>query len=233
MFLESMSGQELLNEYSADLLELQGKTLRYDCSDKVNKYLKKHHKDEVVVISRLFNTSRNNQYLGILVHQRINTGKNKDWALTSYHFGLTNTRKGLCAIAFYQQGNQTLILTPHFFNRYKERYSKLADWKTLRDFRQAKTLIDIIAIYFRRNLTITWIETDAVFRDTTHIFAPIDDGVALIQWDSSRKQLRANTFVTEDMLTNRQLKMVGYARAYIGMSPEERAKYDCPDFAAN
>lgn len=80
---------------------------------------------------------------------------------------------------------------------------------------------------------MTWIETRSVFRHKVHIFGPINDGVALLQWDKHRKLLQANTFVTEDMLDEKQTKMVKYAKIYISLPKAQRKKFRFPDFILN
>ena len=80
---------------------------------------------------------------------------------------------------------------------------------------------------------MTWIETRSVFRNNVHIFGPVNDGVALLQWDKQKKLLQANTFVTIDMLDERQVEMVNYARIYPSLSDEQRMKFKSPDFISN
>lgn len=233
MFIDSMSSKELLREYSADLLELQNLTQRFDRSEYVTKYLHKRSKVSKVVITKTFTTLRRNKYLGLLFYYQTGYGKNVSWDWSSYHIGLMNSHKGICAVAFFNDSNQALKFTPHFFMRYKERFSRIADWKTRNELTSAKSLSDIIAIYMKRNISITWIETKVAFRHTVHIFGPVQDGVALLQWDKQKAVLQANTFVTEDMLDLQQSQMVNYAKTYISLPKEERMKYQFPDFLLN
>ncbi|MCM1140207.1 MAG: hypothetical protein NC453_16700 [Muribaculum sp.] len=233
MFIDAMSSKELLAEYSADLPQLQSLTSRFDQSEYVTRYLNKRKKSLKVVITKVFTTSRGNRYLGLLFYYQSGYGKNKGWDWSSYHIGLMNSYKGLCAIAFFNESNQALKFTPHFFKRYKERFYKIADWQTRNELTSAKALSDIVAIYMKRNLSITWIETKSVFRNTVHIFGPINDGVALLQWDKKNKVLQANTFVTEDMLDEKQYEMVQYARIYFSLSKQQRKKFSFPDFLLN
>ncbi len=228
-----MSSDNLLDEYGADLATLQYKTLRFDKSDYVSKYLWKHRKRPVVVITKVFTTENNNKYLGILIYHQSGVGQTKQWDLSSFHIGLMNTEKGLAAIAFYTESKQAIKFTPHFFQRYRERFLKICDWQTRQELLTAKNLIDVIGVYVKRNLTMTWIETRSVFRHKVHIFGPINDGVALLQWDKHRKLLQANTFVTEDMLDEKQTKMVKYAKIYISLPKAQRKKFRFPDFILN
>ncbi len=233
MFIERMSSNELLAEYGLDLADIQDKTLRFHRSEYVRRCLRKRHKQQVIILTKIFTSFRGNDYLGVIIYFQTGYGKSKKWDFSSFHFGLMNTNKGVCAIAFYAEGNQAIKYTPHFFRRYKERFIKTCDWQTRGQLLAAKNIIDIIAIYMKRNLTITWIETKSVFCNKVHIFGPVNDGVALLQWDKGHKLLQANTFVTLDMLNNKQAEMVEYAKIYLSLSKEQRMKYRFPDFVSN
>ncbi|QCD42809.1 hypothetical protein E7747_11245 [Duncaniella dubosii] len=233
MFEETMSGDELLNEYRLDLPEIQAKTLRYDKSDYVTRYLWKHHKQPTVIMTKIFDSSRGNAYLGILVYFQTGIGKTKKWDWSSFHIGLMNINKGVSAIAFYAESKQAIKFNPHFFQRYKERFIEVCDWQTRNQLATAKDIIDVIGIYMKRNLTMTWIETKSVFRDKVHIFGPVNDGVALLQWSKHHRLLQANTFVTMDMLDAKQTQMVEYAKIYFSLSKAQRKKFRFPDFILN
>ena len=233
MLIETMSGAQMLKEYYADLPEIRQSTLRFDSSEYVNRYLQKRIKQERVIITKIFKTSRNNRYVGICIYNQVGTGKAKRWSWSSFHIGLMHTHKGVASVAFYTESKQALVYTPHFFKRYKERFSQVCDWKVRNSFSLAKSIEDIISIYISRNIGVAWIETESVFKDKTHIFAPTNDGVALLQWDSTRKVLQANTFVTMDMLNEKQTNMVRIAIAYLSLPPEERKKFKFPDFIQN
>lgn len=139
----------------------------------------------------------------------------------------------MCAVAFFNDSNHALKFSPHFFKRYKERYLNIADWQTRNELMCAKTLSDVITVYMKRNLSITWIQTKSMFRNKLHIFGPVNDGVALIQWDKKAKVLQANTFVTEDMLNEKQMEMVEYAKIYISLPNAQKKKFHFPDFLLN
>ena len=233
MFEERMSSDELLDEYNADLSDIKVQTLRFDKSDYVIKYLRKRHKQKQVIITKVFTSYRGNCYLGILVYFQTGIGQNKRWNWSSFHIGLMETEKGVCAITFYTASRQALKFTTHFFKRYKERFMKVCDWQTYNQLSLAKSTIDIISVYVKRNLSMTWIETKAVFRNKVHIFGPINDGVALIQWDRHRRLLQANTFVTMDMLNKKQTEMVKYAKIYFSLSKAQRKKFKFPDFISD
>ena len=233
MFEETMSGNELLDEYLQDLEVLQFKTVRFDKSDYVSRYLWKRRKNPTVIITKVFPTLRGNTYLGILIYNQSGVGQSKQWNFTSFHIGLIQTSKGLGAIAFYAESKQAIKYNPHFFIRYKERYMEVCDWQTKNQLMQAQSNLDIIAVFMKRNLTMTWIETKSVFRNKVHIFGPINDGVALLQWDKHRKLLQANTFVSMDMLDAKQTEMVKYAKIYLSLSKEQRKKFQFPDFISN
>lgn len=233
MFEEVMSSDELLDEYRADLSDIQDKTCRFDRSEYVAKYLWKHRKQQTVVITKLFTSYRGNSYLGILIYFQTGIGQAKKWDWSSFHIGLMDTCNGYAAIAFYAESRQAIKFTPHFFQRYKERYIKVCDWQTRNQLSTAKTMFDIIGIYMKRNLSMTWIETKSVFRDKVHIFGPVNDGVALLQWSKRHRLLQANTFVTMDMLDEKQTEMVKYAKIYLSLSKAQRKKFRFPDFISN
>jgi len=230
MFVDNMSSDELLYEYNMDLPDIQAQTMRYDRSDYITNHLWKNRKKSKVVVSKHFVSSRKNHYIGIIIYTQSGIGQSRRWEWSSFHIGLMHTFKGLSAVAFYTDSQQAVKFTPHFFKRYKERFSKVCDWRTHNQLMAAKSIEDILPIYIKRNLGTTWIETKSVFRDKMHIFAPVNDGVALIQWDKTKKLLQANTFVTLDMLDAKQTKMVDYAKAYFSLSEKERHKYKFPDF---
>lgn len=233
MFKEGMSSNQLFEEYYADLQDIQTQTINFDQTDYVLKYLWKRRKKPQVAISKVFISQRGNHYLGILVYVQTGEGQQKKWDWTSFHIGLMNTPKGMCAIAFYTQSQQAIKFTPHFFQRYQTRFSEICDWQTRLQLELSKSFVDIIAIYMKRNLAMTWIETRSVFRNKVHIFGPVNDGVALLQWDKHRKLLQANTFVTMNMLDEKQSEMVNYAKIYSSLSIEQRIKFRYPDFISN
>lgn len=230
MFEERMSSGQLFEEYYADLQDIQVQTINFDQTDYVLKYLWKRRKKLQVAITKVFTSQRGNRYLGILVYVQTGEGQQKQWNWTSFHIGLMDTSKGVCAIAFYVQSQQAIKFTPHFFHRYQNRFCKICDWQTRSQLELSKSSVDIIAIYMKRNLSMTWIETRSVFRNKVHIFGPVNDGVALLQWDKYTKLLQANTFVTMDMLDKKQTEMVNYARIYSSLSMEQRMKFKYPDF---
>lgn len=233
MFTDTMTGEELYNEYLADVAELQSKTFQFDRSKRMEAYLQKNRKRSHIVTTRMFQTDRNNRYIGTFIYNRIGTRGNRDWSLSANHIGLLNTTRGIFAIAFYEENMQALKLTPHFFNRYKERFGNIADWQIKPMLRCTTSLVDVASIFFRRNPSISWIETDTVFYDKVHIFAAVNDGVALMQWDNDKHVLQANTFVTNDMLSEKQSKLVDYAKLYQSMTPEERKNYNQPEYMFN
>lgn len=233
MFEERMSSNELLDEYRLDLPDIQAKTLNFVKSEYMTKQLRKCRKQQSVIVTKIFTSFRANSYLGILIYYQTGVGKAKRWDWSVFHIGLMDTEKGVAAIAFYTASKQAIKFNPHFFSRYKERFLDVCDWQTRNRLSTAKSLIDVIGIYMQRNLTMTWIETKSVFRNKVHIFGPINDGVALLQWNKHRKLLQANTFVTLNMLDEKQTEMVKYARIYISLSKVQRRKFRFPDFISN
>lgn len=230
MFRERMSCKQLLAEYRSDYSILNQKTLRFLKSEYVNKNLIKHRNDPGFSISKVINLKNGNQYLSITLYYQEGKGKQKYWRWFTIYVGLVSGNNGLSAIAFYDLNHQTLELTPHFFERYKERYSLCCDWQTRCQLVNATTELEIMTIFFQRNPVITWINTGSFYNNREHIFSPINDGVALIQWDKRYKSLKANTFINYDMLDEKQITMVKYAREYVSMSESDKRKYRVPDF---
>lgn len=232
MFIDTMSSAELLREYQADLKEIRQKTSSFDSSDYLKEYLWKRRKQKQVVVSKKTNTSRGNKYLGVYIYYQIGSGKTKHWSWSSYHFGMMNTAKGLMLIAFYEDNNQAVKYTPHFFQRYKERLSRICDWKGRAILNAADTQEKIAIVYVQRNLGTAWMQTKSVYKDKMHIFAPVPDGVTLLQWDNKYKTMQANTFVTYDMLDDKQRDMIVRLKEYGNLSEKERKNIENPLFEA-
>lgn len=228
-----MSSEQLFAEYYEDLADIQNQTIRFDQSDYVSKYLRKHQKQMQVSMARCFTSLRGNGYIGILIYTKTMEANSNEWNLSSFHIGLMNTQKGMCAIAFYDHSHQAIKFTAHFFSRYKERFGGICNWQERSQLALSKSVVDIISVYMKRNLSMTWIETRAVFRNNIHIFGPVNDGVALLQWDKQKKLLQANTFVTMDMLNDKQVEMVNYARIYSSLTHEQRMQFEFPNFISN
>lgn len=228
-----MSGSELLDEYFLDLKDVQAKTLRFNQSEFVKRKLRKRPKDPKILISKVFVSNRGNKYLVLLSYSEPGNDVRRTRLMSSYHIGLLDTAKGLSAIIFYAESGQAVKYTPHFFSRYRERFMKVCDWQTRNALHSSKNTMDIVGIYMMRNLTMTWIETKSVFRNKIHVFGPVEDGVALLQWDTNHELLQANTFVTMDMLNDNQTQMVKSAKAYLALSEDQRMQYKFPDFLVN
>ena len=233
MFIDTMTSVELLQEYRADINEIRQKTDTFDQSEYLKEYLYKRRKLPRVVISRQTNTSRNNKYLGVYIYYQVGKGKVYHWTWASYHAAIMNTARGTMIVAFYEENNQAVKYTPHFFQRYKERLMNVADWKLKNALNAADTQEKIATLYIQRNLGTAWMETKSVYNDKLHIFAPVPDGVTLLQWDSKNKTMQANTFITYDMLDQKQLDMVTSLKKYANLSKEEREKADDPTFRVN
>ena len=212
MFIQNMTSRELVQEYRLDLPEIEGNNERIDNSTYVSDLLKKHRKKNEVCFVRYFKTVRNNTYINLFKYTRKaeSTRKSVKWNWQVWSFGIMSTYKGTCAIGFFEEASLAIVFQAHFFNRYKERLMKVCDWQTRNQLAQAKTVEDIIPIYIKRNPATTWINTKSKFGDKEHIFAPVNDGVALIQWDG--ENIQANTFITEDMFSYQQRGMAGQAR---------------------
>lgn len=207
MFILNMTSTELVQEYRSDLPEIESKNVRIDQSAYVSNLLDKHRKQDVVSFVRYYRTSRHNTYINVFQYTKKaeSTRKSIKWDWSVYSFGLMPTYKGTCAIGFFEEANLAIVFQAHFFLRYKERLMKICDWQTRNQLNQAKNAEEIIPIYIKRNPITTWINTKTKYGDKEHIFAPVNDGVALIQWNG--KSIQANTFITEDMFSADQQGM--------------------------
>lgn len=221
---------ELREEYFQDLNEITERTFKYNDSPPMQRLLRKNIKQKVVVATRIFKSSKGRRYLAIITNERLGSGQNKDWYMSSHRARLIDTPRGTEMVLFYGDNKRPVKLTTHFFERYKERFTDIDDWKTRKELALVKTTEDIMAIYFKRNLDITWIETEVTYNNKVHIFSCIPDGVALMQWDTDKQTLQANTFLSRDMLSKNQKVLVGYAEVYSQMSAEDKAKYAPPCF---
>lgn len=231
MYDFSMSGKELLQEYSLDLGMLQDMTSRLNNSHYVTKALQKFRKKNQVVVPQVMKTERQNYYLSMMIYDNVRSGRKSVWQFSSFHIALLSSHKGPMAISFYPDCNQVVRYTSHFLERYKERFiSTCDDWKTRKELILANNPLEVLAIFMRRNLVMTWIETKTVFHDRTHIFGPINDGVALLHWDRKKRLLQANTFITMEMLNQKQLEMVKWAKMYLSLSESQKKNYQNPDF---
>lgn len=231
MFIDKMSSKELFLEYTSDLDEINIDTHTFDESKYVGDYLWKHRKSQCVTIQRYTNTKRGNRYLGLLMYRQEGAGKLKKWEWVSFHVGFMPTDKGTMTLIFFGDQKIAVSFSPHFFNRYRERMLEYTDdWRLRARLSAADSLEKIVAIYIGRNLGVSWVETTSVYKNKTHIFAPIPDGVALLQWDSKLKRLQGNTFIVNDMLDEKQLYMLQQSIDYYKLSPEERSKVKAPSF---
>ncbi len=231
MFIDTMSSRELFAEYEADLPEIQDSVLKFGETKYVNDYLLKHKKQARVIFRRQLTTKRGNHYLGIIIFQQIGGGKTKVWDWHSFHVGSMFTYKGIMTLMFFGEQKMAVSYSPHFFSRYKQRMLDVCDdWKLRAKLENTKTNDDIVALYVSRNLGVAWVETTSAYHNKLHIFAPIPDGVALLQWDKSVQRLQANTFITNDMLDERQQIMLDRALNYYNLSAEERKNIKTPTF---
>lgn len=221
MFIQNMTSVELANEYRSDLPEIEAYSKLVDKSAYVHGLLKKERKKDCVCFVRYLKTSRNNTYISVFKYYKKegSTKKNAKWNWQVWSFGLMQTFKGTCAIGFFEEASMAIVFQAHFFHRYKERLMKVCDWQTRNQLSQAKRIEDIAAIYIKRNPITTWLNTKSKFGDKEHIFAPVNDGVALIQWDG--QNIQANTFITEDMFSLQQHDMLGRTRCVEQLEQEK------------
>lgn len=210
MYVMNMTTEEMAREYRADLLELNANNNRIDNSEYVSKLINKHKKAGRFCFVRFSKTSRNNRYVN--VYQYVKTKSTQQavrWDWTVKSMALMQTRKGVAVIAFFADASIAIVFQQHFFNRYKERLLEVCDWKTRNELMNATTAEKVIAVWAKRNPNIIWMNTKSKFKEKEHIFAPIEDGVVLMQCDGER--IQANTFITKGMYSEKQLAMVEQA----------------------
>lgn len=208
MYTLTMSSEEMLKEYMLDLPEIRASNELFNDSEYVNKLIAKNRKTGYFCVKRQISTLRRNRYLNVSIYNKNeqSTRLNQKWDWQVYSIALIETPKGTGAITFYEEIGIGILTQAHFFKRYKERIMKEANWKLRNALSQSKTLTDIIGIYIERNPTIMWINTSVRFEDKSHVFAPVNDGVALIQ--CTDKLVQVNTFITESMYSNQQKELV-------------------------
>lgn len=211
MYIQNMTMEEMVREYRADLPEIEKNNNRIDCSEYAGKLLYKARKTGRCSFIRYYKTQRGNRYINVFqyVKSSISTRNNPRWDWSVHSIALMQTYKGLSAIAFFSEANLAIVFQQHFFVRYKQRLLNVCDWKTKNELLKTKTIEDVIAVWIKRNPDIVWINTKSQFNNREHIFAPINDGTVLMQWDG--QHIQANTFITEDMYSKKQVEMVGRA----------------------
>lgn len=226
MFIQKMNCEELVKEYKRDKPEIERNNERIDKSAYVSNLLNKHRKEKEVTFVRKQKTSNNNTYLNVFQYQHTSesTRKSVKWEWRVYSFGLMQTPKGLATIGFFENAGIAIVFQSHFFLRYKERFMEVCDWKTRAQLAKANCVEDIIPIYIQRNPDAIWMNTKCKFGDREHVFAPINDGVALIQFNGA--SIQANTFITEDMYSDKQAEMVEKSKYFEQLQEEKNKLYE-------
>lgn len=211
MFVKTMKNQDLIREYQLDLPELEANNARIDESSYTSKLLTKLRKQDKVCFTKYYTSSRMNKYINVFIYEKSSDSTKKaiHWGWKVISFGLMADYKGVCAIGFFNEAQLAIVFQPHFFVRYKERFGKVCDWETKNAFNRARSIEDVIKLYIKRNPHLTWINTKAQYKEQRHAFAPVNDGAALIQWDDD--MIQANTFITNDMLSEQQKDMAEQA----------------------
>lgn len=211
MYIQNMTMEEMVREYRADLPEIEINNSRIDSSEFVGEQLYKARKTGKYNFVRYYKTERGNKYINVFqyIKSSKSTRNKPKWEYNVYSVALMQTYKGICAIVFFSEANIAIIFQQHFFVRYKQRLLDVCDWQTRNELSRTKTIEDIIAVWIKRNPEIVWINTKSKFDNREHIFAPINDGTILMQWDD--KHIQANTFITNDMYSEKQLEMANEA----------------------
>lgn len=226
MYIQNMSMEEMAREYRADLPEIEEKNERVDGSAYTTKLLDKARRLDKCCFTRYYVTERGNKYINVFqyVKSEESTRRSVKWNWSVRNIALMQTYKGLAAIVFFDKSNVSITFQYHFFIRYKERLLETCDWQTKNELLKAKTVEEIIAVWAKRNPDIIWINTKAKFGDKEHIFAPINDGVVLMQWDGNH--IQANTFITDGMYSNKQLEMLDQAECAVQEAKENQENYN-------
>lgn len=219
MFLDVMTGEELLNEYHKDLPEIQRMQMDIDQSPYITSLLKKKWKQGKAHFNTTRMTSRGNKYLFVMVYEKkVKIGGNGSmWQWSSYSLGFMESHKCTFILTFYDEFGIAALMQPHFFFRYKERFSKVCDWKTKAKLMACDSLLDIISLYVRRNNKVVHLFGDVKTlknhkgKGVYHILSPIPDGAALYQYNG--KHLCANTYISQADYSKAQKKAIGNANA--------------------
>lgn len=208
MFIQTMTADELWREYSLDLPEIVAYNEHIDTSSYVTKLTKQYMKAGRFVFTRQCKTKRGNTYINVFTYIRDKSVAKAcscwEWYVMSV--GLMNTPKGICAIMFSKDRKKALTFQAHFFVRYKLRMMECGDWKIRNALSQRNTTADIISYYIMRNQDVALMNTGAAYDKKQHYFASVNDGIALFQYNG--KTMQANTFVTRDMLSQKQKSML-------------------------
>lgn len=212
MLITTMTSDELLHEYQHDLPEIQKRNKAYDQSSHVTHILDKHRNSSAIYCTNTYVTKRGNEYLNVFIYKRRRDLPKKDWAWdwSSITVGIMQAYKGTNYVIFSDEAQAAIRVQTHFFLRYKQRFMEVCDWKTKARLLKAKTVEDIIVVYISRNMNATLMNTEVKYIDKTHLFAPINDGAVLLQFDG--ETLQANTFITESMYSKHQKYMHEQAR---------------------
>ena len=210
MFIDTMTSQELYEEHCKDKVELSEYQDSVDTSPYVSKLLMKNRKSKSVSFMKERKTKRGNTYLIVFIYEKgAGVAAMASWYLKVYVVGRVCHRKCDYYIVFYDNWRAAALMQPHFFFRYRERFSKVCDWKVRNAFTACKTLDDIVFVYVRRNertLPIGCNTKKGEKKDILHLSCAIPDGMALFDWDG--RIFRANTYISEADYSNAQKRRV-------------------------
>jgi hypothetical protein len=180
-----MTLEEIRKELEKDYPILRRK-MNYVIHDLEKKLSKEKKKEGFVRFFDYCSKYKNNWIYRLHITQEILEGE----ALLLYHNG-----RGHAALQVTLD-DDIVFITGHFFERYNER-CKLG----------LKTIHDIIRAYMNENNVFDLQEVEEIKPGIMKIFSVIPSGVMLGMYNYHHKIIKANTFLTNDMLNKNQQEL--------------------------
>lgn len=219
------TGETYLAEYIADHPSIEWKLKGFIDSAYVKKVLKKNKRLPLLSVTSNFVADSGNLYIGVLLYAEDSRHNQKKLQVATF-VRVINTSRGVGGVFFFSDNSQPLIVTPHFLERYKERYMGVCGATTLGLLRKAESHFDILKVFVRENHTLALVDTNISYDSKHHIFAPTNQGIALIEWDENKQVLQANTFITYKMMNKHQLKITESVLQYLLVLQQNQNKTD-------
>ncbi len=185
MLVPSMTLQEIRKEFEKDYPILRRKIqyVTHDLTKKLNRYTKSQG---FINIYDYYSKNKNHW----LYRLNISDKDKKQSVMMLYHNG-----KGNVAISIL--GNLQMVYhTGHFFERYNERNNL-----------GLSTFKDIVKAYMNETFVIDFKTLDEIAPGIFKVFCIIPSGVALGMFNEKINMVKTNTFLTNSMLSQNQLKL--------------------------